>query len=340
MRQSWERDGAEIAFDRAAVAALLAPVFPNATVTRFERVSGGLVNTNLKVVLGDRSSPVLLRIYQRDAGHGLKEVALIRALAERVPVPELLHAADKNPVTGHAYSILRWVEGRGLDGLVLAGEDIDPAARPLGAALATVHAVKFDRFGFLSPDLRIVYPIDLDCDGLLAYLERAFAAGRGAARLGTELTTALRKFVEREGDRIAPWPGAPCLVHGDCNGSNILLRRGASGGWELAAILDWEFAFSGTPGFDFAHLLRPPLRRHEGFAAAVAAGYCDAGGTLPPDWQAVARITDLFAWIDILSRPEAGANVVEDARNIIGAIVTDQTTDEGGRRTDTAAQTT
>jgi hypothetical protein len=52
MRQSWERDSAEIALDRAAVAKLLAPVFPGAAVIRFERVSGGLVNTNFKVVLG------------------------------------------------------------------------------------------------------------------------------------------------------------------------------------------------------------------------------------------------------------------------------------------------
>jgi hypothetical protein len=45
----------------------------------------------------------------------------------------------------------------------------------------------------------------------------------------------------------------------------------------------------------------------------------------PPDWRTVARITDLFAWIDILSRPDAGANVVEDARNSIAAIIADQT---------------
>src|SRR5881396_3128952 len=49
-------DRAEIALDRAALAKLLAPVFPGAAVTRFERVSGGLVNTNFKVVLGARAA--------------------------------------------------------------------------------------------------------------------------------------------------------------------------------------------------------------------------------------------------------------------------------------------
>jgi aminoglycoside phosphotransferase (APT) family kinase protein len=328
MRQGWERDRAEIALDRAAVAKLLAPVFPGAAVARFERVSGGLVNTNFKVVLGARAAPLLLRIYQRDATQGLKEAALIRDLGPCVPVPELFHAAENNPVTGHAYSILSWVEGRPLDALALAGEDLRSAGRALGPALAGVHAVKFDRFGFLGADLKLVHPIDLDREGLLSYLEHAFAVGPGAARFGPELTASLRRFIDREGDRIAPWPGAPCLVHGDCNGSNLLFRQGTNGAWELAAILDWEFAFSGTPGFDFAHLLRPPLARHADFAEAAASSYRDAGGALPPDWRSLARITDLFAWIDIASRPDAGANVIEDAQKSIRAIIADRPTDD------------
>ena len=328
MRQSWERDRAEIALDRAALAKLLAPVFPGATVTRFARVSGGLVNTNLKVLMAGRSAPVLLRIYQRDATQGLKEAALIRRLAPRVPVPELFHAAETNPVTGHAYSILSWVGGRRLDALALAGEDLRSAGRALGTALANVHAAKYERFGFLGANLKIVRPIDFDRDGLLAYLDHAFAGSHGAARLGPELMASLRKFIEREGEKISSWAGAPCLVHGDCNGSNLLFRQGANGAWELAAILDWEFAFSGTPGFDFAHMLRPPLGRHAGFAEAVASSYRDTGGMPPPDWRTVARITDLFAWIDIASRPDAGASVVDDARNSIAAIIAGSATDE------------
>jgi aminoglycoside phosphotransferase (APT) family kinase protein len=323
VRQGWERDSAEIALDRAAIAKLLAPVFPRAAIAAFERVSGGLVNTNLKVMLRDRSAAVLLRLYQRDAVQGLKEAALIRTLAQRVPVPELLYAAEDNPLTGHAYSILSWVEGRRLDALALAGEDLHSAGEALGAALANVHAVKFDRFGFLGADLNIVHPIDLDRDGLLAYLEHSFAAGLGAARLGPELLSALRNFIEREGESISAWPGAPCLAHGDCNGSNLLFRRGARESWELAAVLDWEFAFSGTPGFDFAQLLRPPLAPQITFSEAVAASYRDAGGALPPDWRTVARITDLFAWIDILGRPDPSPTVIADARECIRAIITE-----------------
>ena len=321
MRQGWERDRAEVSLDRAAVAKLLAPIFPGAAVEGAEPVSGGLVNTNLKVTLAGRSAPVLLRLFQRDGGHGLKEVSLLRKLAPLLPVPELLYAADSNPVTGHAYAILSFIEGRSLDALALGGRDISLAGHALGTALAEIHAKKFAQFGFLDSELKVAHPIDLDRNGLLAYLENSFAQNSGAARLGRDLVTPLRRFIEREGDRIAAWPGAPCLVHGDCNACNLLVRESPSGAWELAGILDWEFAFSGTPGFDLAHFLRPPLASHAAFVEAVAASYRDSGGALPPDWQTVARITDLFAWIDILSRPDAGANVIADARSFIAAII-------------------
>ncbi len=62
---------------------------------------------------------------------------------------------------------------------------------------------------------------------------------------------------------------------------------------------------------------------------AVRRSYQDAGGTLPPDWRALARLTDLLAWIDILSRPHAGAKVIERARKFIRAVIADRTMDDG-----------
>jgi fructokinase len=321
MRQSWERDRAELALDAAALARLLDPAFPGATIASVEPVPGGLINTNLKIRLRDRPAPVLLRVYQRDAEEGLKEVALMRRFATRVPVPEVLHDARTNPVTGHAYSILGWVDGVDLHALALAGGDLRAAGRMLGTALARVHAEKFERFGYLGADLKLTKPIDLDRDGLLFYLNHMFAAGPGAARLGAELMSALVAFVEREGHLVTTWPGAPCLAHGDCNGSNLLFRQDAHRSWQLTAMLDWEFACSGTPGIDFGQLLRPPFVRQPTLADAAAAAYQDAGGLLPPDWRAVARITDLFAWTDIISRPDAGPSVIADARSFFAAIV-------------------
>ena len=89
----------------------------------------------------------------------------------------------------------------------------------------------------------------------------------------------------------------------------------------MAAVLDWEFAFSGSPAFDFGNLLCPPLGDVEAFAAATAAGYRQSGRALPPNWRPVARVADLFAWADFLDRPNLGTAQIDDARKIVGSTI-------------------
>ena len=143
----------------------------------------------------------------------------------------------------------------------------------------------------------------------------------GAGRLGQQLTQDLLAFAEREGHWLDAWLGRPCLVHADFNGSNLLVRRQPDGPWEVTAVLDWEFAFSGSPAFDFGNLLRPPLNAEEVFETAMAEAYAQAGGQLPESWRRIARIADLYAWADFLSRANPDAALLEDARRIVRATV-------------------
>jgi len=85
----------------------------------------------------------------------------------------------------------------------------------------------------------------------------------------------------------------------------------------VAAVLDWEFAFSASPAIDFGNLLRQPLGSRQSFVDALVAAYETAGGHLPPDWRAIARIADLYAWADFLARPAASPALIADARRVI-----------------------
>jgi fructokinase len=91
-------------------------------------------------------------------------------------------------------------------------------------------------------------------------------------------------------------------VHSDYNGKNLLaLERG--GRWSISAVLDWEFAFSGSPLTDIGNMLRFRDTYPPGFASAFIAGYREAGGKLPPDWREVSEALDLYALADFLTRP-------------------------------------
>ena len=303
MREGWARGRAEVELGLPAVRRLVAVVLPGTEAVESTPVPGGLANTNLKVRLRGSPEFVLLRIYQRDPGQGGKEAALHRLLAGRVPVPQFRSPPARDGETGFHFAVVEWMEGERLE-QVLPG--LDAAARrrmgeAVGNVLAAIHAVTFPASGFFAPDLSVASAGPGGRSGLLGFLRRCLVDGPGGDRLGAADTAAVLAFAEREGDRLEAWEGSPCLTHGDFNGSNLLVANG-----RVTAVLDWEFAFSGGPAFDFASLLRPPTGEAAPFIEGVAAGYRSAGGYLPPGWRRIARIADLYAWADFLARPAAG----------------------------------
>lgn len=68
-------------------------------------------------------------------------------------------------------------------------------------------------------------------------------------------------------------------------------------------MLDWEFAFSGSPLTDVGNMLRFSGRYPPGFADGFIAGYREAGGPLPPGWRETSEALDLYALADFLTRP-------------------------------------
>jgi hypothetical protein len=66
--------------------------FATSTIARAEVLSGGLINTNIKVEFTSNESPVVLRFYRDDAAVCLKGTALLRLLRSTVPVPEVIYA--------------------------------------------------------------------------------------------------------------------------------------------------------------------------------------------------------------------------------------------------------
>jgi aminoglycoside phosphotransferase (APT) family kinase protein len=188
-------------------------------------------------------------------------------------------------------------------------------ARDVGAVLAGIHNVTFAKGGYLDGQLNVVaFPPGIG--GRLPELLETLLGERGKERLGPELTQALMAFAQREPNLGAQWPGPPSLTHADFGGSNILVRVDKRGA-RVAAVIDWEFAFSGSPMMDLGNLLRPPLGELPGFEEAVARGYRDAGGVLPHDWRRLTLYNGLADWASFLGRPVINDALLDDAKRMI-----------------------
>jgi hypothetical protein len=79
-------------------------------------------------------------------------------------------------------------------------------------------------------------------------------------------------------------------------------------------VIDWEFAYAGSPLADVGALLR--VETDPDFTGAVAGSYAVRAPDVPDDWVEVARALDLVALIELAARPAANP-VVDGARALL-----------------------
>jgi thiamine kinase-like enzyme len=107
------------------------------------------------------------------------------------------------------------------------------------------------------------------------------------------------------------------LCHSDFNQKNILIRRNADGRHELAAVLDWEFAFSGSGVIDIGNLLRFEHESPAVESSRFADAYRAAGGHLDKAWREQALFADLLAQCAFLIHSEELPNTFRTAIGVI-----------------------
>jgi fructokinase len=284
-------------------------VLPGDPVTAAVPLSGGYSNENLLVTTG-RGRYVLRRYPRRPAADAARTCAVEAALASRlagagVPVPEMIAADPAGSAAGEPLLLARHVPGATLRATIGPdGTDRAAAAQvaaAAGRALAAIGAVTFARGGFFTgPGLT---PSDADLPGgLPEFVESCLRAGSAASALSPGEMDGLRALAAAAGPVARRVATARQLVHGDYNGKNLLVLA-RDGRWSVSAVLDWEFAFSGSPLTDIGNMLRFREDYPPGFDGGFTAGYTGAGGRLPPDWREISEALDLYALADFLTRP-------------------------------------
>lgn len=316
MQDGWERRHAHLTLDREAVRVLLEPAFPGCVVVEAEPLSGGLANTNYRVMLAGRDEPVVLRLYTRDETACAREAALARLVAGRVPVAEVLYADPAGAVGGQPYAVLRWVEGVKLERLLAEDDvsDMGGMARAVGATLAEIHSFGFPRSGNLGPDLAVTEPLGTPREMTEGHVGELLREPLVRERLGGDLTARVEALLREQASALDTIVEPMTLVQADYKAQNLLLRRDSDSGWRMAAVLDWEFAHAGTPLLDLGILLRYRHTLPPDFTRGVIAGYAEAGGFLPAEWPRLTRLLDLLSLAEFLAWPDANARMVADMR--------------------------
>ncbi|MFJ6166930.1 phosphotransferase family protein [Micromonospora orduensis] len=176
---------------------------------------------------------------------------LVAERAPRVPVPAVLHHGS-DPAYGE-WLVTAMLPGRSLSELSGHGVDDGPARYDLGVALAALHGVTGDRFGY-----------DSGRAGGATWRE-AFTAMLGdlladAADWRVPLPVTgddLHALVRRHAD-VLDEVRRPALLHFDCWDGNVLAAPDADGRLRLRGLVDGERYLYGDPLLD---LVSPLLFR-------------------------------------------------------------------------------
>ncbi len=261
-------------------------------------LDGGYRNANILLVTDAGDRYVLRRYLQRNTC--AVEAALAGRLAGIVPVAEVIAADPDGTAAGEPVMLSRFVSGDPVS-TVLGSPGAGELGRATGAVLAAIGTVTFPLAGFFGgPDL--IPRGSEDSSDLAAFVDRCLRTGNADSVFTPAEQEALRQHASQAAALLRAVDGSRQLVHSDFNPKN-LLAASQHGTWTITAVLDWEFAFSGSPLCDIGNMLRFRDELPEAFADGLITGYRDAGGVLPGNWRELSQALDLFALADFLTRP-------------------------------------
>ncbi|MGB2572170.1 phosphotransferase [Micromonospora citrea] len=217
------------------------------------------------------------------------EARYLRLVAERapgVPVPPLLHHGSDADLGD--WLLVGHLSGRTLADLAADGVPAESVRAELGAALATLHRVTGDRYGYddgraSGPTWRAAFTAMLD-DLLADAVDWAVPLPVPASRL--------RELVDRHAG-VLDAVRRPALLHFDGWAGNVLADAGPDGAYRLTGLVDGERHLWGDPVMD---LVSPLLgrRTEDEPDDAFLRGYRTAGPAVGLDDDGARRRCGLY----------------------------------------------
>ena len=315
-KSGWRANRPDVPLSRSHVARLLEPWRGAVPVYDVRQLDGGLMNRNYRIQLGD--DVAVLRFFDRDPLAGAKETSLLRQLHGVLAVPSVFHFDAAPPDNGPPFAVLELIEGIALRQLKASGSPaaIADAAHDVGLQLARLASARLSDPGILDvdlpPDPAVLHGSHVNASLIDHFLQSALVH----QRLGHADVDRVHRWAWTRDDRLSALPAISAIAHGDFNSANILVRE-CAGHWTVAAILDWEFAFSGNIFADIGNFLRYERPYRPRFEPSFSTGLADGGVTLPAGWRELARLADLGALCELLTRPDVPHAVVTDVCDLV-----------------------
>jgi fructokinase len=283
----------------------------------------GLRNANFKVQIDTNPGWVVLRVYEHDPSLCQKEIDLMRLVGASVPVPEVIHAESCGLEDFGPFMLMRLVEGIRFRELKSSGDiaALTQAAFSAGETLAAIGRFNFPRVGWLAPGPNVAAPLLAGPNPTPRFIDLCLGSADLQSRMPSDLRDCVHALAWDWAPQLAELDAQAHLVHGDFGKRNLLVRCIRDRWWSVTAVCDWEFAVSGSPLCDIGHFLRYERTSKPFSEPHFSNGFQHGGGVLPKAWRRLARIVDLTALCESLTRDQLPEPVTGELVELVRATV-------------------
>ena len=294
----WEKTSITYQLPEGMVEKMVRLAYPDETLVSCELIAGGCANLNIKIQLENQNQPLILRIYLRNQDAADREQKLAALIKETVPAP-LTHYIGE--LEGHHFAITEFIFGISLRDFLLsnAPDAISALMNEVGMILSKITAYNFPKSGFLNKELEVV---PYESSDIINFAQGCLNDKTVLSVLSPEMNDEIKKAIEQHASLFST-DDDKHLVHGDFDPANIFVDK-INGSWVVTAILDWEFAFSGSYLWDVANMLRYAHKMPPEFQSSFIDALQRNGIKLPPDWRTTIHLLNLSSLLDLLKRSD------------------------------------
>ncbi|MFN7039383.1 MAG: phosphotransferase family protein [Alphaproteobacteria bacterium] len=315
-KSDWEKTDQLLKLDQNILKEMIAQFFPRGNLISCQIISGGCANLNSKIIVD--GSIYILRVYLRDKDACYREQKLAALIKSTIPIPEIYYISK---IENYQFSIIEYMEGITLRDLILnhPNEDIKPVMREVGLILANIKKYQFLHAGFFGQDLKIKQKISKNeyIEFARNCLNNKIVQAVISERNIVHVNDCLNRYCN-----VLPEEPEHNLVHGDYDPANILVEE-KEDKWKVSAILDWEFAFSGSSLVDIANMVRYAHKLPSTFTESFMLGLKEGGLILEDNWQTAVNLINLISLLELLTRSSLNQhpNRCKDLKELIEYLI-------------------
>jgi aminoglycoside phosphotransferase (APT) family kinase protein len=298
MEYDWERTFPFVKIERSEVSSLFEGILEKNNIINIIPISEGCRTTNYIIETDNFKKKYILKIFFSVELNYKKEIKLLTELKrnQALFIPEIYRITSHESIQNKQYAIYEYIEGKSIGQAISEGyKPHEEFVRDVARFLANIHNYKFDKAGFFDENLIVKEELPP-----LVSLYKICMGDRAKNRLGKDIVDKINYVVKENEKILSKLDEDIRLVHGDFQGTNILMKDG-----KLSGVLDWEFAMAGHPLADIGQFFRYEEHFNRDLIEVFEEEYINNSSyKLFNDWYKISKLRDLVNLIQLIDRKE------------------------------------